>query len=187
MAISADTYENGYLLQPGTLFAALCDTGEVGKFHWLLYLCISRRTGYKYHATNQMGSIPWKYEYGPWDGPQSQRCITLTPIGKVEDWGARTPHACAEELHSILRNVPLITPPVDQSTHDRFTCRTWFRAAIRRLDGMQKYVQCPDVDLLEEKLAKMATAAELMNARDNAVAHPPTRIMKPTEFAAAWD
>ncbi|KAG7446110.1 uncharacterized protein BT62DRAFT_895453, partial [Guyanagaster necrorhizus] len=35
-------------------------------------------------------------------------------------------------------------PDVDQGRESRFTCRVWFKEAIRRLNGAQLFVNCPD-------------------------------------------
>ncbi|TFK84993.1 hypothetical protein K466DRAFT_588458 [Polyporus arcularius HHB13444] len=180
----SDTAENDDPLRPGTIAAALCKTTDTGKYHWIIYLItdLCGSSGFKYHATNQMGAAPWHYEYTRWEGLESARCVTLTPIGRVPNRNEKS----ADDLDAILREVPLEVPQVDRRMFDRFTCRTWFRAAIRKLNDKRMYVRCPDVDLLEDKLTRMATAIEMMNYHKGLSDSAPTQIMKATDFATPW-
>ena len=58
------------------------------------------------------------------------------------------------EIDNLLRTIPLMTPACD-APHP-FTCRIWFREAVRVLDG-QRMVKCrPRVDALEKELTMLA-------------------------------
>ena len=130
-----------------------------------------------------MGAVPWQYEVVRWDGVASARCVTLTPIGRIHDWDQKTAETCVADLDAILREVPLGVPAIDRHKFDSFTCRTWFRAAIRELNKRGKYVQCPNVDAFEERLTRIATAIELINRQ---YGRSSTQIMKAIREATPW-
>ena len=58
-------------------------------------------------------------------------------------------------IDSLLRDVPLVTPECD-APHP-FTCRIWFREAVRALIT-QGMVVCQSVDALEKELTDLSNA-----------------------------
>ena len=86
-------------------------------------------------------------------------------------------------LDDILKTVPLAVPEEDQNRFQAFSCRVWFRHAIRTLNSYGIYVQCPDVDVLEDELIKHATAAQvrrrLATEKEKANAKPATLAITP--------
>lgn len=56
---------------------------------------------------------------------------------------------------TLLKAIPLTIPDVDTHVEPVFTCRVWFKEAVRRLhnDG---YVDCPDVYAFEAECKAFA-------------------------------
>ncbi len=122
-------------------------------------------SGYKFHATNRANTAPWRYEYAEWRGPESITCVTLTPIGKIPDWGVKSDEECIAALDRVLRQVPIAVSSVDSHDFSTFTCRAWFRAAIRQLNH-HRYVSCPDVVALETRLKNTAIGIHSQGNKD---------------------
>ncbi|KAI0684018.1 hypothetical protein C8T65DRAFT_683350 [Cerioporus squamosus] len=160
MTTVQDSRQNSRYMQPGTIMAALTKGGLLGSYHWIIYVCketTDKGAGYKFHATNRANTAPWRYACEEWDGPQSRTCVTLTPIGKLSDWGPKTEQDCIQALDRILREVPMAVSSPDNHDFRTFTCRAWFRAAIRQLH-YHRYLNCPDVIALESRLLNTAIA-----------------------------
>ncbi|KAI0717876.1 hypothetical protein C8T65DRAFT_827922 [Cerioporus squamosus] len=176
MTSIAESEQNKANVQPGTIMAALAWGGPPGSFHWIIYVSKfegkSDGLGYKFHATDRVATAPWAYESQPWSAMKSQTCITLTPIGQITGWGtSKSEERCIEALDQVLRGVPLAVSALDIHDFPRFTCRAWFRAAIRRLH-QYGYINCPEVLALEAKLKSSTTAIQIMGAKG-------ARYMKP--------
>lgn len=43
---------------PNGIYAALTRTDVPGTFHWMIYLCITPKGGYKFHATTKANTLP---------------------------------------------------------------------------------------------------------------------------------
>ena len=114
-------------------------------------------SGYKFHATNSMNTTSWRYECAEWDSLKSVTCVTLTRIGKLPGWGAKPSTECIAMLDSVLRRVPLEVAVLDRHDFPTFTCRAWFREAIRYLH-QSRYIVCPEVLTLETRLTNLAIA-----------------------------
>ncbi|KAF9266124.1 hypothetical protein L218DRAFT_96597 [Marasmius fiardii PR-910] len=131
------------------VFAALTQTVEAGQYHWIGYIPIDDETGYKIHAANQSKTAKWHLECRPWDGPSSRAGVLFSKIGRI-----------APGLdHDTL--VYYEIPHIDYGREDCFTCRVWFRKAIRRPNYYGVFVQCYNVDALETELIQKATAAAI--------------------------
>ncbi|KAI0669121.1 hypothetical protein C8Q78DRAFT_232748 [Trametes maxima] len=148
-------------IAPGTLCAALCITpNTVAQFHWVLYLwMLGNNEGHKFHATNNMGATHWHYEDGTWSAPFSNTCVTLTPLGKMSGWDDAKPAEAVETLRGILSPIPMTVPDIDRPLFSLFTCRVWFRAALRLLNA-HRLLAVPDIDALERHLTQRATATQ---------------------------
>ncbi|PBL01867.1 hypothetical protein ARMGADRAFT_1005360 [Armillaria gallica] len=145
-------------MEKNDIYAVLTSTNIAGAFHWSLYLVVDSSQGYKFHATNKIGTAPWQYECVLWVNPQSEDSmpVTFTKIGQVpEDWDY-------SYLDYFLNSIPMCTPDTDRAREPRFTCRVWFKEAIRTLHAAEMFVKCADVDALERDLVTKATAAEYM-------------------------
>ncbi|GLB39989.1 hypothetical protein LshimejAT787_0704990 [Lyophyllum shimeji] len=145
------------LFKPNTIFAALKRSDRRGFFHWMIYLCTGESSGYKYHATTDGATSEWHYECAPWQAAtDSSMAVTFTKIGELPEW---MDHGF---LDNYLREIPMAVPKVDYQREKAFTCRVWFRAAIRQLHDSGMFVECSDVDSLESELKNRATAAEYL-------------------------
>ena len=131
--------------------------------------------GYKFHATTKADSLPWHYEVASWNGPASELAITFTKIGQLAD-GLNY-----QTLDLYLRNIPMTVPYSDiRVNRERtFSCRVWFREAIRCLDNSNMFVKCSQtsLELLETELVTRACAAEYGGNLP--------KVFK-TELAGAW-
>ncbi|KAI8996291.1 hypothetical protein BD414DRAFT_195675 [Trametes punicea] len=145
---------------PGAILAALCSTRNAGAYHWIIYLCTDPDKGEAFHATNELDQSPWRYEHKPWSALESGTCVLLSQIGRMASYEAQYKQEFIDNLDSYLSLVELKLQDVDRGTMSRFTCRAWFRAAIRKLHDAGVYVYCPDVLALERKLLEAATGLE---------------------------
>ncbi|KAK0205977.1 hypothetical protein DFS33DRAFT_1240702, partial [Desarmillaria ectypa] len=149
--------------QKNDVCAVLTSTSMAGVFFWSLYLVVATNlqdssTGYKFHATNKIGTAPWQYECVLWVNTQSEDSIpvTFTKIGRIpDDWNY-------SYLDYFLSSIPMSIPDIDRAREPRFTCRVWFREAVRTLHAAEMFVKCTDVDALERDLVTKATAAEYL-------------------------
>ncbi|KAI0633086.1 hypothetical protein C8Q77DRAFT_1158508 [Trametes polyzona] len=160
--------------EPGNIHAALCDTGNVGEFHWVIYLCTTNRQGYKFHAHNKMNTEPWRYHTDLWDGMDSRSCIAFTKIGRLAQ--GQTHH----DIDAVVRTIPMAVPDVDRPRfHRSFTCLVWFREALRRLHTAG-IIGVVDLAKLEEKLVSSATATQYRRLYNLQPREPV--IMSPSEY-----
>ncbi|KAI0640319.1 hypothetical protein C8Q77DRAFT_126929 [Trametes polyzona] len=160
---------------PGNILAALCRTPDIGLYHWIIYLCTSDVGGYKFHAHNSSNTRPWVYEKAEWAAIESERCVTLTKIGRL-------PHGkTVDDVDAALRVIPInVVPDIDRPRfHSRFTCLVWFREALRRLHTAG-IITVINLDKLEEKLVYLATGTSYQRARKLLEEKPV--IMSPTEY-----
>lgn len=61
-------------------------------------------------------------------------------------------------LVDYVKDIPMAVPPSQRSKEPKFTCRVWFKEAIRVLNDSGVFVKCPDVDALEDELTRKALA-----------------------------
>ncbi|KAI0370005.1 hypothetical protein BV20DRAFT_966989 [Pilatotrama ljubarskyi] len=137
-------------LTPNTIYAALYWRAD-GKYHWALIVADTTTSGQKLHATNLDHPEVWCYANDAFDvSTEWKPLVILGHIGAVSNVGAGEGSSKVDEL---LRTIPLETPECD-APHP-FTCRIWFREAIRVLSthGM---VSCRSVDVLERELVDLA-------------------------------
>ncbi|OCH95366.1 hypothetical protein OBBRIDRAFT_883924 [Obba rivulosa] len=132
----------------GGLYACLFSRAD-GTFHWTLVLPQDATTVHKFHATNLQGG--WRFERVPDRLAQSPNACVVVRLGTVAP--GRTDELCAR-----LEAAPMCTPAADGA--QQFTCRIWFRAAVRVLHA-QGAVECPDVDALEKELRTLAEGRRL--------------------------
>ena len=95
-----------------------------------------------------------------WTDLDLERCVTMSKIGRL-----RNPDDIESDLvkmDEILRTIPLTVPDVDLPyVGGRFTCRVWFRAAIRKLTNDENhFVRVTDINGLEKHLVTLSTAMQ---------------------------
>ncbi|KAF9067679.1 hypothetical protein BDP27DRAFT_1328520 [Rhodocollybia butyracea] len=156
------------------IYAALTRADVRGTYHWIIYVVINDEEGYKIHATTHGGTTPWTYECTTWNGPRSRLSVTFTLIGHMDDdFGI-------EMFELYVKDIPMnIIPPDQQPREPNFTCRVWFKEAIRQLDASGMFVKCTDVDALERELWNRAIGFEYQ-------LHNPLPVLLSTEQAVAW-
>ncbi|KAK0483043.1 hypothetical protein EDD18DRAFT_1010709, partial [Armillaria luteobubalina] len=137
--------------QKNEIYAVLSDFPGSSGYRWALYLALNAETGIKFHVITRTGD--WAYETREWPGPASKLAVTFTKIGRMlPDWDPSF-------LEYYLSSIPLTIPEVDHAREPSFTCRVWFKEAVRTLNRAQMFVKCPDVDTLEADLLYKADAA----------------------------
>ncbi|EMD34050.1 hypothetical protein CERSUDRAFT_97974 [Gelatoporia subvermispora B] len=129
----------------GALYACLFSRGD-GTFHWSLVLPQSPSLVHKFHATNLQGG--WHFERVPDKLAQSVNACCVVKLAPALPDSTDALQACLEAL-------PMATPAAD-APHP-FTCRIWFRAAVRTLHA-RGVLHCADVDALEAELRALAEA-----------------------------
>ncbi|THH28866.1 hypothetical protein EUX98_g5328 [Antrodiella citrinella] len=168
-------------LEENGIYATLFTNNPGISWHWILYFHREHRgksgkvsPGYKLHATDKYGA--WRYECASQDLLASATLVIVGKIGAVVDntWGV-------EFLDEYLKNIRMEVPQVDRGSEPRFTCRVWFREAIRTFNAAQLFVRCPDVDALELELSNRA---RLVEYRSSIVAFQPTADVPLTRLIA---
>ncbi|PIL22946.1 hypothetical protein GSI_15642 [Ganoderma sinense ZZ0214-1] len=159
------------------------------RFHWYLFvpdvpnaadahLDVRLQRGLKMHATT---------DYSPSDAERLW-CFDATPTTLATDEGGLAAAATVgrlgigidpepdlsntdtgsvrpvsvprsqEGLREMLARIPMAVPEADGERERVFTCRVWVREALRRMHE-EGYVDCPDVDALEEEMWRYGRAA----------------------------
>jgi hypothetical protein len=70
-------------------------------------------------------------------------------LGKLTDTNT------INHISELLESIPMSTPAIDAEIEARFTCRVWFKEAIRVLHA-KGVICCPDVYALEKELMSFA-------------------------------
>ncbi|EED85329.1 predicted protein [Postia placenta Mad-698-R] len=135
-----------------------------GTFHWSLALPGAGAGGQalKIHAIDP-GQF-WRFDVSDQDLIHSARFHILRYktflMGLRPRLGSRrTPTRTFDpaEVRDLLQEIPMATPVFELSSVQRFTCRVWFRQAIRVLIE-KSMVYCPRIKDLEDELLGLATA-----------------------------
>ncbi|KAI0354728.1 hypothetical protein OH77DRAFT_487112 [Trametes cingulata] len=135
-------------LKANAIYAALYWRAD-GKYHWALVVADTTTSGQKLHATNLDNPEVWRYANDPFDvSTEWKPLVILAQLGAAPDASGSS-----SKIDDLLRTIPLTTPDCD-APHP-FTCRIWFREAIRVL-GKHSMVFCRSVDALERELVDLA-------------------------------
>ncbi|TFY72336.1 hypothetical protein EVG20_g669 [Dentipellis fragilis] len=132
------------VLEIGSIYGALFSRGD-GKFHWALVVPLESDTGQdavKMHATN-LGTGVWRYVREPDKSPNLCVVVKLgetSPLQNMVDY-----------IDDLLKNIPMLVPEEDMIMEDTFTCRVWFKEAVRVL-AANGIVKCLDVHSLEKEM-----------------------------------
>ena len=123
------------------------------KFHWFLFLPdLGNTTGTKFHAVThypETGGREWVYEHLRVSVDSLNAVAAAAVIGS----GIGT-----EELHEVLKDIPMAVPEIDKDREVDFTCRVWIREALRRMHACG-FVMCEDVDGLEDEMGRYGAGA----------------------------
>ena len=127
-----------------------------------------------------MNTAPWRYERAPWSAMDPlYDCITLTRIGRIRDIDHI--EAEIEKMDEVLKKIPMTVSDIDVPlVGGQFTCRKWFRSAVRML--MKEGLLPPiDINRLENALTKLTTAKQYQR---NAGLQPRTpTVLNPNCYA----
>ncbi|KAJ7209996.1 hypothetical protein GGX14DRAFT_363864 [Mycena pura] len=139
-------------LDVGDILAVLFSRSELDTFHWTICVPMSSKVAAKYHAKNS-GDF-WWFE----DPVPLHSILTSSTVAAAIKIGTMDPtYASKDVLRQYLSPISMSTPAVDQEKEPRFTCRVWFREAIRILH-QAGILTCTDVDALEEECVEHAKA-----------------------------
>ncbi|EAU86218.1 hypothetical protein CC1G_03429 [Coprinopsis cinerea okayama7 len=142
------------MMKQNEIYAALTEVNVAGMFHWSLYVVeADGKPGWQVHATNKDTDV-WRFAQDSWDGPSSEGAIAFLKIGEIME-GLDV--SC---LLEYVQNIPMAVPPSQEDKEPAFTCRVWFKEAVRILNDSGLFVECMDVDALEYELAQRAIVAQ---------------------------
>ncbi|KAH9830498.1 uncharacterized protein C8Q71DRAFT_368342 [Rhodofomes roseus] len=136
---------NGPTIPIGGIYAGLFSRRD-GTFHWTVMVPLNDTVCEKFHATED--SNGWRYEHTPHTVVTSRTACVVVKIAQLNN-------LTIEYLDRLLSTIPMETLPADQG--QQFTCRIWFREAIRRLHKAG-VLQCPSVNNLEFELKDQASS-----------------------------
>ncbi|OBZ73059.1 hypothetical protein A0H81_06596 [Grifola frondosa] len=134
-------------LSKSDIYAALYGRHDE-RYHWAFILATDDVSGYKYHASNLENPAVWQYVCEPFDTTKEWKpLVILAKLGRCP------PNVSTSDLDRLFRSIPLQTPESD-APHP-FTCRIWFRTAMRALND-HNILSCVSVSALEWELVDLA-------------------------------
>ena len=68
-------------------------------------------------------------------------------------------------VEEVLKPIPMSIPSIDKDIEPKFTCRVWWREAIRKLSSFG-LIDCMDVELLEKECKAFAGQNFLEGGKD---------------------
>ncbi|KII92218.1 hypothetical protein PLICRDRAFT_172333 [Plicaturopsis crispa FD-325 SS-3] len=129
----------------GGLFSRADDT-----FHWAITLPSSDGS-----AVIWTPSTIWEVA-GTGSTKCSSRSTAPAPTGTLcvlVQFGRFTQANTVDSIDRLFKSIPQIIPAVDQAEEPVFSCRVWFKEAVRVLNA-NGIVRCPDVYALENELTQ---------------------------------
>lgn len=120
-----------------------------------------------FHATRPNEQDPnfWEFQTDNWDPFKSRSCLTVALIGRVVTFDPCNPTQAAETLCCCLQEIPMAVPPQDRTREPRFTCRVWFREALRRFMVHQAVQLVMSPEEIMDSLKNRTTAVQYMDTR----------------------
>ncbi|KAG9001090.1 hypothetical protein FRB93_012470 [Tulasnella sp. JGI-2019a] len=140
--------------QINDICAGLFSRGDGMSFHWAFLIPKSTTRAYKLHAEDY---VPSAASY-----KSEEQAITKVvgeippPIAVVKLGSLDETCTSMDSLEKICKGIPIGVTPRGE---ERFSCRTWFKAAMKELDDLG-VVTCSDVRLLEIELTHLAMLEE---------------------------
>ncbi|KAF7298321.1 hypothetical protein MKEN_01356600 [Mycena kentingensis (nom. inval.)] len=150
-------------LHVGDILVVVFSRMEAHTLHWTICVPTTPAQAAKYHA-KQSGDN-WWFDYSDTAGVPLHSLLTSQTISASIKIGTIAPGKVHKEvLTEYLKPIPMAVPAIDVQREAKFTCRVWFREAIRVLNK-KGLIQCSDVDSLEEEvkgygLANQASSAD---------------------------
>ncbi|THH18528.1 hypothetical protein EW146_g2476 [Bondarzewia mesenterica] len=125
------------------------------RFHWALFVPSPTDSeiddhacrGTRFHAIgDQTITAGWAY-----DRVESYALGEFVGLAAAAVIGSLKDGRTVDDLHVLLRDIPMTVPDVDVEHESKWTCRVWAREALRRMHKVG-IVACIDVDALEEEM-----------------------------------
>ncbi|KAF9495955.1 hypothetical protein BDN71DRAFT_1446886 [Pleurotus eryngii] len=146
------------MLNVGDILAVLYSRGDGETFHWAICLPISTRNAVKLHAKDP-GLGHWFFEYPPPEDDLVGSKIVCAAI-KIGKLAGDFDIAAVE---NILQAIPMKVPALDAEIEPRFSCRVWFKEAVRQL-AYAGVITCTDVYALENECNEYARGNDASQA-----------------------
>ncbi|KAJ7900725.1 hypothetical protein B0H14DRAFT_3123798 [Mycena olivaceomarginata] len=138
------------VLNVGDILAVLFSRSDIDTFHWTICVPINSTEAAKYHAKNS-GDNWWFEDPVPRHSILDSKLVSASiKIGSLE-----LNVVTKDILRDILQPISMVVPAVDHAREPKFTCRVWFREAVRVLHEA-RVLNCPDVDALEAECVSYA-------------------------------
>lgn len=115
-----------------------------------------------YHAARPDG-ITWQFCTSMWDPYNSGSCIFLAQVGRVLKFDPEKPSLSIDVMRRCLEAIPIAIPPQDVRREPVFTCRVWFREALRRLNEHEQFNITMDPEETMESLSNRTIVMRFMS------------------------
>ncbi|KAJ6486369.1 hypothetical protein C8R47DRAFT_979683 [Mycena vitilis] len=135
-------------LNVGDILAVVFDRGNLGTFHWAICVPLDSTVAAKYHVTDSSGD--WEFELDERGAVPLHNLIAAQKTTGSQQICAAVKIVDREVLTPFLNTIEMAVPVVDKERERKFTCRVWFRQAIRELHDTG-FLECSDVDALEKE------------------------------------
>lgn len=139
-------------MEAAGIYLVLSSIGMPGRFHWGLYLKLSRNLGFVAHAQHpdwSLSSLDWEMEYTQKATLESSvNLILALKVGTLQ----------TSKYSSYERNLrePAL---MNESESSDFSCRIWVKRALKQLHE-EGFVECDDVDAVEAEAIEFGTDSE---------------------------
>ncbi|TFK21167.1 hypothetical protein FA15DRAFT_645940 [Coprinopsis marcescibilis] len=148
------------------IYAAMIGDLRPGRFHWMMYIAEGASGGWVLHAIDQPVVGVFHFVKERWTDLNRRGVMAYVKIGQIMD-GLDVDSVC-EYVKDIQCSV---VPPGQRDRGERaFSCRVWFKEAIRILNEAEMFVQCADVNALEGEIITFAVKAQYGGRIEYAVA-----------------
>ena len=151
----------------GRICCALYSRGD-GRFHWTIVIPVDPINAVEMHAINTRGR-GWAYQKRNRSLHKSATLCVLAVIGMhiintISPFcypltlqllsGIITEMNTIDKISGLLEQIPMTIPSIDMGLEFNFTCRVWFKQAVR-VRSAHGVIRCPSVTTLEEELVEM--------------------------------
>ncbi|KAF4591278.1 hypothetical protein EYR40_009881 [Pleurotus pulmonarius] len=137
-------------LRADDILAVLYSRGDGETFHWAICIPISTRSAIKLHAKDP-GLGHWFFE----DPPPEDDLVGSNIVCAAVKIGHLAGDFDIGAVNALLGAIPMEVPASDATIEPRFSCRVWFKEAVRQL-ARAGAITCPDVYVLEDECREYA-------------------------------
>ena len=134
------------------VYIILSNLSKPAKWHWGLFICVSKPYGQVYHATNVPG--PWRFEEHMTSGVvDSKQILAAIELAILPDEDK------IDIAHKALKDVP-VSPDGDfcERWGEHFTCRIWVKKALEKLKTVG-VLNFSSADELEQEAIRIVSGA----------------------------